>query len=300
MATGAPMDFTQALIGFATVAAVMMGIGLIPERYRPKWIPRMLESVLIPDNRLTLVKQVIELRKQVLALQEQLVHSEKAPNPADQFDDLDISVVVENAIKRKVANGIDDLPLESLLELKREVEQEKEIVKARSDLIFAADQEMESATKIKRYMLNLFILFNLGLMLNFALYNLALQKELPAITQQVILGLYVSMAAFIVYVYRACNARVLILLAVQEDAKRYFDALHYLSSRPAGTPTTKSDIAVLKLLLINRSERERATNHPYELVIKGVRNSAILLKGGKVETTGELPRSKPQEKKPAG
>jgi hypothetical protein len=297
MATGAVMELIPAILSAVGVGAAIAVSTAIPERYRPKWLPHFNLSILIPEVAPTFIKQFSVLQEQVLTLQSRLVELSKAEHGIVD-EEQDMGTIIDTAIRTKISGDVDGLSLDQLFAMRRDVEQEREMSKARSDLIFAADQEMESATKIKRYMLNLFILFNVGLMLNFALYNVVLQKELPAITQQVILGLYVSMAVFIVYVYRACNARVLILLAVQEDTKRYFDALRYLSSRPSTVPTTNRDIAVLKLLLINRSERERATQHPYELVIKGVQNSAILLKGGKVETKEQATKTKPQEKSP--
>lgn len=299
MATGATLELIPTILGGLGAAFAMALMGMVPDKYRPKWMPHFNLSILIPEVAPTLVKQFVTIQEQIQLLQSRLAGEGNEGTTTDTDSELGISITLDNAIRKKINANLDTLSIEQLFALRRDVEHEAEMAKARSDLLFAADQEMESASKIKRYMLNLFILFNVGLMLNFALYNIMLQKELPVITQQVILGLYVSMAVFIVYVYRACNARVLILLAVQEDTKRYFDALRYLSSRPADAPTTGRDVAVLKLLLINRSERERATQHPYELVIKGVQNSAILLKGGKVETKAEPVKSKAEEKSPS-
>ncbi|WP_236492237.1 hypothetical protein, partial [Pseudomonas sp. PA-5-4A] len=97
-----------------------------------------------------------------------------------------------------------------------------------------------------------------------------------------IIGLYISLAAFIVYIYRTSNFRSSVLLALREDAKKYFDADDYIKRLKAGASPSDRDVEVLKLLLLNRAEREKMADHPYELVLKGVSNSNIQLKGGKM------------------
>lgn len=147
----------------------------------------------------------------------------------------------------------------------------------RIGLIRTTAAQLESTSNTKSAMISLFIMFNLGVVgaLIFAPVVVTAGKEL-------ILGLYISLATFIFYVYRAANARALVLLAIKEDLKRSHDAERYINTlRPKTSPSDR-DIDILKLILLNRAERELHSEHPYELVLKGVTNSNILLRGGKV------------------
>jgi hypothetical protein len=96
------------------------------------------------------------------------------------------------------------------------------------------------------------------------------------------------LAAFIVYIYRTSNFRSSVLLALREDAKKYFDAEDYIRRLKPGASPTDRDVEVLKLLLLNRAEREKMADHPYELVLKGVTNSNIQFKGGKIVPSSRL------------
>jgi hypothetical protein len=137
---------------------------------------------------------------------------------------------------------------------------------------------MRSAGRLKTVMINLFVLFNIGVLLIYFFAGEALSDR--AVTA--IIGLYVSLAAFIVYIYRTSNFRSSVLLALHEDGKKYYDADEYLKRLKPGASPTDRDVEVLKLLLLNRSEREKMADHPYELILKGVTNSNIQLKGGKM------------------
>jgi hypothetical protein len=143
------------------------------------------------------------------------------------------------------------------------------------------DEQMRSAGRLKAVMINLFVLFNIGVLLIylFAAANLS-DRAIAAI-----IGLYVSLAAFIVYIYRSSNFRSSVLLALREDAKKYFDADEYIRRLKPGASPTDRDVEVLKLLMLNRTEREKAANHPYEVILKGVTNSNIQMKGGKMSTS---------------
>ena len=140
------------------------------------------------------------------------------------------------------------------------------------------EDQMRSAGRLKAVMINLFVLFNIGVLLVYLFAAASLSDRAVS----AIIGLYVSLAAFIVYIYRTSNFRSSVLLALREDAKKYCDADAYLHRLKSGASPTDRDVEVLKLLMINRSEREKMADHPYELVLKGISNSNIQFKGGKI------------------
>lgn len=145
-------------------------------------------------------------------------------------------------------------------------------------------EQMQSAGRLKTVMINLFVMFNIGVLCIYIFGSSTLTDR--AVTA--IIGLYVSLAAFIVYIYRTSNFRSSVLLALHEDAKKYFDAEDYIKRLKPGASPTDRDVEVLKLLLLNRAEREKMADHPYELILKGVSNSNIQLKGGKMVSTSKI------------
>jgi hypothetical protein len=143
--------------------------------------------------------------------------------------------------------------------------------------------QLRSANNIRVFMMNLFMIFNVGI-----LFLLAFSSE--KFTDRLslsIAGIYVSLSAFIIYIYRASNARSASLLSLKEDEKKLQDVFHFLNNFKKGNTYTSNDVEIIRLLMINRFERERGSEHPYEVILKGVTNSTVLLRGGKVANTSK-------------
>ena len=129
-------------------------------------------------------------------------------------------------------------------------------------------------------MMNLFVFFNLSLLALFV----ATPERFTDRSSLTVLGVYVSLSAFIIYIYRASNARSASLLAIKEDEKKLASVFDFLETFKKGGAFTNNEVELIRLLLINRVEREKGADHPYEVILKGVTNSTVLLKGGKVST----------------
>jgi hypothetical protein len=175
----------------------------------------------------------------------------------------------------------------TLLEDRREQLRIKERAERGNILEKTIQEQSQSAGRLKAVMINLFVIFNIGVLLIYLFAATSLTDR--AVTA--IIGLYVSLAAFIVYIYRTSNFRSSVLLALREDAKKYFDADDYIRRLKPGASPSDRDIEVLKLLLLNRAEREKMANHPYELILKGITNSNIQLKGGKMVSSKKTAKS---------
>jgi len=185
---------------------------------------------------------------------------------------------VKLIIEESVSSYLTQHPPSKILQEQREQKRIKDRENRGSILETTIQEQMRSAGRLKTVMINLFVLFNIGVLLIYFFAGEALSDR--AVTA--IIGLYVSLAAFIVYIYRTSNFRSSVLLALHEDGKKYYDADEYLKRLKPGASPTDRDVEVLKLLLLNRSEREKMADHPYELILKGVTNSNIQLKGGKM------------------
>jgi hypothetical protein len=232
----------------------------------PEATRRLLGGIFVSPPQDNLARQVAELKEKVAFMESHV---------PDTHSD-----AMEDAITDRIQNG--KLSAKELMALHRELTDGDAIDSVRMEQDIAVDQEFDAAAKTKRKLVNVFI--GINFVLSVVLVSAAVRgtffADIPVATQQILLGLYASMSLFIIYVYRSSNARLLVLLAVKEDNKRYFDALRFIDSRNA--PLIETDIDVIKLLLTNRTEREKGQEHPYELVLKSISNSNILLKGGKV------------------
>jgi hypothetical protein len=140
------------------------------------------------------------------------------------------------------------------------------------------DGQLNSANATRIAMMNLFVFFSISLLALFLFAPSSLSDK----TSLSILGVYVSLSAFIIYIYRASNARSAALLSIREDEKKLFDVFLFLTSFKKTSTFTNNDVELIKLLLVNRFEREKGADHPYEVILKGVTNSNVLVRGGKV------------------
>lgn len=189
-----------------------------------------------------------------------------------------LNAEIKGVIGEAVSSYLTQYPPSKLLENQREQIRIKDREMRGAILENTIQEQMGSAGRLKTVMINLFVLFNTGVLLIYFFAGASLTDK--AVTA--IIGLYISLAAFIVYIYRTSNFRSSVLLALHEDGKKYYDAEDYLRRLKPGASPTDRDVEVLKLLLLNRSEREKMADHPYELILKGVTNSNIQLKGGKM------------------
>jgi hypothetical protein len=182
------------------------------------------------------------------------------------------------AVEAEVIKFLNSHEPTKLLEDRREQLRASERTDRGNTLEKTIQEQMQSVGRLKAVMINLFVMVNIGILLIYIFAGTALTSQ--AVSG--IVGLYISLAAFIVYIYRTSNFRSAVLLALREDAKKYYDADDYIKRLKPGASPSERDIEVLKLLLLNRTEREKMAHHPYELILKGVNNSNIQLKGGKM------------------
>jgi hypothetical protein len=192
--------------------------------------------------------------------------------------DTSIDSDIRIAVEAEVIKFLNSHEPSKLLEDRREQLRTSERKDRGSILEKTIQEQMQSVGRLKAVMINLFVLVNIGILLIYIFAGSTLTSQ--AVSG--IVGLYVSLAAFIVYIYRTSNFRSSVLLALREDAKKYYDADDYIRRLKPGASPSERDIEVLKLLLLNRTEREKMAHHPYELILKGVNNSNIQLKGGKM------------------
>lgn len=303
-----PGQIAAAIIAYVFLAALIMRTEFGKRIIRPIrllfYLEPVFESSTAARRRLVELEHKIEILRKVVsgknldtqreAMKAELENQLAQELPAlvkQKFEELKvIDASFEPSIKAAIATAVgsyfDKYDPKDIVSTQHERARIAERHERSKILEQTIEEQMRSAGRLKAVMINLFVVFNIGVLLIylFAASNLS-DRAVTAI-----IGLYVSLAAFIVYIYRTSNFRSSVLLALREDAKKYFDGDDYLKRLKPGASPSERDIEVLKLLLLNRSEREKRADHPYEVVLKGITNSNVQFKGGKI-----IPSSKSEK-----
>ncbi|WP_421348986.1 hypothetical protein [Aeromonas veronii] len=185
---------------------------------------------------------------------------------------------LESRVNERIDNFLSSKSDEDFAASKRENHLIHRRESVERELYHTVEQERKSAGLLKSVMINLFVIVNFGLI---ALYLLkgADISQYGAISLS---GLYVSLAGFIIYIFRASNSRTSVLLAIKEDLKKQNSAMEYVENSKQSVSLTAHDIEFIRMLMTNHSEREKKIDHPYEIVLKGVSGTNIQFKGGKM------------------
>ncbi|END3385980.1 hypothetical protein ABL118_004632 [Vibrio alginolyticus] len=172
-----------------------------------------------------------------------------------------------------------------LIEVERTASfQEENRLKIRShnSLIDTLEKEARNASMLKMVMINLFVVSTLA----FLIFNIFNETQLPQNSYFLILGVYFSLGAFMLYIIRTSHFRSSVLLAIKEDERNHQNAIEYLQKIKGSAELTEHDVDIIRLIMTNRAEREHKANHPYEVILKGVSGTNIQFKGGKMSLGG--------------
>lgn len=154
-------------------------------------------------------------------------------------------------------------------------------------LVAHCDQHLAIANTIKSRMMNLFILFSLIALTfygNLVYFGIGGDKVGNVTLHVSFIAAYLSLTTFIIYIYRSQNSRGSAALAILEDNKKLHDAMIILDHLNSIKDVSEHHVELMQHLLRNRAERERQVSHPYDVIIKGISNANVLLRGGKVSS----------------
>ncbi|MFM4901194.1 hypothetical protein [Aeromonas hydrophila] len=248
------------------------------------------------ENRIDLLeKEVVKLRKglskDILNNASMLIESEirqylsehmvtltREELSKSQALESSLFIELENRVNNRIDEYLNTKDSEYFLSTRKLIEKNKRRDNAENELYGAVELERRSAGLLKSVMINLFI------MVNFALIILYLLKgtEINQYGALSISGLYISLAGFIIYIFRSSNSRTSVLLAIKEDLKKQNTALEYIESARMKGDISENDIDFIRMIMTNHAEREKTVHHPYELILKGVSGTNIQFKGGKM------------------
>ena len=146
------------------------------------------------------------------------------------------------------------------------------------NMLETLEREANSASMLKMVMINLFVIATVA----FLVFNIAIRPDLTTDAYIATVALYLSLGAFMLYIIRTSHFRSSVLLAIREQSSNYYNALDYLEKIKSGGEINEHDVEIVRMLLVNRSEREHRADHPYEVILKGISGSNIQFKGGKM------------------
>ncbi|MCX4177882.1 hypothetical protein [Enterobacter sp. HSTU-ASh6] len=149
------------------------------------------------------------------------------------------------------------------------------------------EKEYDATRSTKALMSNMFIMVNV--IYFFGLFMFLVIGRAVAATPTVYFALsfsYIGLGAFVVYMIKFCNARSLTLLSLREDFLKR-EQINGMASRMVELGTSEHHVALLQLMSSGVATKEQKINHPYEMLLYGIKDSNIMFKGGKFEVRKE-------------
>ena len=240
--------------------------------------------------------ELMELREQIHSLTR--VPLESIEVEASRFLDSNLNVLIKSKLEK--GDAVEKVLLKRVDETVRkatvaaiadfdigEISQARATllnVEARQESLISlekvVDDERKSVSTLRTVMINLFVLFNVSLLVGYFLVG-------PSLSQYLAISIavtYLSLAVFIIYIVRTSHFRSGVLLAIQENIRNQAIMMQFLDS--CSESLTDADAEIARILTINRTEREHQAQHPYELILKNVSGTNIQFRGGKVQVGG--------------
>lgn len=144
------------------------------------------------------------------------------------------------------------------------------------------ESEKKSSSFLKSFMINLFVMVNIGLFLLYWFKGININPY-AALS---LAGLYLSLVGFIVFILKISHSRSSTLLSIKEDYSKQMLVFEYINKFKKDSDLSEIDVELLGLIMKNRSERERGTSHPYEVILKSIEGSNIQFGSSKIGLGG--------------
>ncbi len=162
---------------------------------------------------------------------------------------------------------------------------------AKKDYDYLLDDEYKNSMKLKAILVNLFVFVNITMLLLVIAFTgvvISSSQQDPSFlfpTQLALTmsGLYISFAAFVIYVIKFANSRTLTILALREDWSKQNLLMNLINTIKLKETLNENDVAIIKSVMTNRTQREQKIKHPYEIFLQGISGSNIQFKGGKLQ-----------------
>lgn len=152
------------------------------------------------------------------------------------------------------------------------------------------EKEYNATRSTKALMSNMFIFVNFiyffGLLGFLVLGQIRESVVTPPAIYMAVSFSYIGLGAFVVYMIKFCNARSLTLLSLREDFLKR-EQVNCMATKMVELGTNEHHVALLQLINSSIATKEQKINHPYEMLLYGIKDSNIMFKGGKFEVRKE-------------
>lgn len=135
------------------------------------------------------------------------------------------------------------------------------------------------SSKITRMVfINLFVIFTSSVIFGFIWLD-----RLSYETRITIGCIYFGFSCFVLFIIKSCYARTAVILSILEDRSKKKDIHNYFVKYKKTEALNEHDVDFLRLMNVSRSEREKKTSHPYEMIFKNIQGSTFSLGKGKIK-----------------
>ncbi|MGE6981765.1 hypothetical protein [Kluyvera intermedia] len=139
-------------------------------------------------------------------------------------------------------------------------------------------EEYAHSKNTRMVFINLFVIFTFAVIIGFIWLD-----RLSSETRITLGCLYFGFSCFVLFIIKSCYARTAVILSILEDRSKKVDMYNYFTRYKKSEQLNEHDVDFLRLVNLSRSERERKTSHPYEIVFKNIQGSTFSLGKGRIK-----------------
>ncbi|MNG68867.1 hypothetical protein D3C73_440890 [compost metagenome] len=218
-------------------------------------------------------------------MSKELLH-EKISN-AD-FIQSDVSAEFESMVRNEILKATNNKDM--IGRISSDIDEDINL-RVKKDYEYLLDDEYKNSIKLKAILVNLFVFVNIAMLLLVIAFTYIViggsqqnpNFSFPTQLALTMSGLYISFAAFVIYVIKFANSRTLTILALREDWSKQNLLTNLINTIKLKETLNENDVALIKSIMTNRAQREQKTKHPYEIFLQGVSGSNIQFKGGRLQ-----------------
>ena len=199
-----------------------------------------------------------------------------------------IEVTILESLNNAVEKNISKLARDSkkLKELEDKFIERLNFIKI-SSFLEHLEKEYDATRSTKALMSNMFIMVNIFYFFGLLAFLIFNQRIITSPSLYLALSFsYIGLGSFVVYMIKFCNSRSLTLLSLREDFLKR-EQTSSMATKMIEIGTSEHHVALLQLMNSNMAIKEQKVNHPYEMLLYGIKDSNIMFKGGKFEIKKE-------------
>lgn len=227
-----------------------------------------------------------KIKKTIEEKEKEITNNEisKALSESKIKDDITNSLAknLDDTTKKLISNN------EYYKSLEKDVFEKLDLVRT-SSFLEHLEKEYDATRSTKALVSNMFIIVNVIYFFGLLIFLMAGKGVNNSSNIYLALSLsYIGFGSFVVYMIKFCNARSLTLLSLREDFLKR-EQVNNMADKIIEAGINEHHVALLQLMNSGIANKEQKINHPYEMLLYGIKDSNIMFKGGKFEIKKETP-----------